>query len=98
MHVCGSRFLWQPGNQRTQREPVGVGIGIPCILEIIVGRQPDADAVGSNFGTDGLEDFEDDARSLFDAATVFVGAGINIVVEELVKEISIGTCFVSYST
>jgi hypothetical protein len=96
VYVRRSGLLWKAGYHRAQLGPVHVGVGIACILEIVVWRQTNSNSVGTNGGSDCFDDFQYETRSLLDASAVFVGAGIDVVVEELIEEVTICAYSISH--
>jgi hypothetical protein len=59
-------------------------------LEESEGAEPDTDSVGADGRNNGIGDLDDEARAVLGASTVFVGTDVDVVANELVKEIAVG--------
>lgn len=70
---------------------MGIGIRVPCILEVVVWTQPNAGFVCSNHFSDRLDDFDRESAAVFNGAAIVVSPDVDIIVKELVKEIAIGS-------
>jgi hypothetical protein len=89
VHICGSDVLRQRRNFLTQELPVLVWIAILGALEVVVWTESDADAIGANgFGTL-LDNLEREAAASLDRSAVLIRSLVDVVVEELVNQISI---------
>ena len=91
VHIGGPRLCRKSSDQRTQLLPVDAGVGVARILEIVVGRKSNSHPIGTNGSSDCLNDLQDDSGSLLDCAAIFIRASVDIVVEELIEQISVGT-------
>lgn len=66
-----------------------VGVRVARVLEVIVGRETDADFFSTDGCSDGFDDLEGESTAVCDGAAVLICAGVDVVVEELVEEVSV---------
>lgn len=65
-------------------------IGIQNTVVHIAGGDPNADALGVPYTTQGIENFEHKARPVFDATTVFILALVGRITQELIGQVTKG--------
>lgn len=66
-----------------------VGIAVPGVLEIVERRKTDSHFIGANSVGNSRENLKDEAAPILDGAAILVSAVVDVVVEELLQEISI---------
>lgn len=59
------------------------------ILEVAEWGKAHANFVGSNGRSDGFDDVQRETAAVFDIATVLICALVDIVIEELIREITV---------
>lgn len=70
---------------------MGNWIGVFGILIIVVWGETDTGSFGSNGRGHGLDDLKGEAGTVLDGSAVCVCAGVYVIVEELVKKITVAT-------
>lgn len=70
---------------------MSVGIAVAGSLEEVVRGEADADFVSSNRLDHGRDNLECEATPVLNRSTVLIGAGVDVVVQELLQQISVGS-------
>src|SRR5882757_6727972 len=68
-----------------------LGVGVRDAVQVAPRREVHADAAGAEDGDGGVGALEHEAGAIFDGATVFIGAMVGAVLEELVEEVAVGS-------
>jgi hypothetical protein len=66
-------------------------IGVSGVLEVIERRQSDSDLICANNFCDSFNDLQGESAPLLNRASICIRANIDIVVKELVEEVTVGT-------
>ncbi len=68
----------------------GQRIRVAHVVEIAARRDVHAHPARPPHGDESIDDFEHQARTIFDRAAIFVRAGVGAVLEKLIDEITVG--------
>ena len=89
MHIRDAVFLGQSCDLLAEVGPVIIGVAVARVLVVVVRGETDADPLGAHRVRDGGDHFEWEADPILDATAVRVGAGVDVVVQELLEEVTI---------
>lgn len=89
MDVGGSVSRTQAGDATAEIGPVGIGVAVPGILEVVEWGKTNADLVGTNGVGDGVYNFKNEAASVLKGAAILVLTVVDVVVEELLQQITV---------
>jgi hypothetical protein len=67
-----------------------IGIAVVHVVPLAGGADADGDAAVSPDGDESGDDFEQEARAVFNGAAVLVGAVVAVVLEKLIDEVAVG--------
>jgi predicted GH43/DUF377 family glycosyl hydrolase len=70
---------------------MSVGITVLRALEVVVRRKSKTDLVGTNSITTCSKNLKQESASVFNGAAILISSVIDVIMEELLKEITIGT-------
>ncbi len=91
MHIGGAVLGRKRRNLGAKVCPVGVWIGVSCILVVVVGGETDAGFVGTDGCGHGFDDFEGESATIFNGTSIGVGSGVDVIMEELFEEVAVCT-------
>ena len=83
-------LVGKAGNLATEVRPVGIGVAVPGALEVVVRRQSQTDLVRADGISASLKNLKEESAAVLNGATILVCAGVDVVVEELLKKITVG--------
>lgn len=89
MYICWPLGFREIGQLRHQIRPMTVGVAVFGVLEVIVGREPDPNLLGTYSSCHCLDHLKWKPASIINATTVLIVTDVDIVMQKLVKNVTI---------